>query len=199
MGLVNSFRILFLIIALFAVIYTMGHLDSSKTSQFLTALGIDSPSHSGGQQGMHSRVVTQVETSKIVICPTRIRAFVWPDGRKLEESASGMKTRWLAYDPAPREVNSIEVEKWLSLHCQVSAVIYNPTLDTSRGAQRGGSADAFAKSLGFELVGGKTIQLRKGGPDLYALEKQIFRSKDLSDALSELAQIAKFDKPEKGS
>jgi hypothetical protein len=171
-------RVIFMVLLLAAVVYVMRNLNSSSMDRAFGNLGIAA----GNAQapGLHpsSRLLAPGEEA-YNLCPTRVRAVIWPDGKKIEEKKDGLKLRWMAADPQPREIGYLEVEKWLSQHCQI-AVQKKP-------------ADATALAASSKII----VQYIDGSEKTFGLAKpgefieggSVLISSDLESALAELRKI----------
>jgi hypothetical protein len=170
------FKIGILVLALFGVIYVISNLNQNAVDHFFQSMGMEANSQPKG---------LGATAESLSLCRTRVTAIVWPDGRKIEEQKSAVKVTWMSVDPKPREIGSLEVERWFSRHCRVSIVKSSP----ETAAQPTG--DNFPTFV-FEYVDGSSSKLEKLTDDLYRFDGTEFRSKDLSKAIEELEQAAQF-------
>ena len=177
-----------MLVALILVVAMMRGVTPEKMDQVFTALGIEpgTAQSPGFQPG--SRPLEKGE-ERFNICRTRIHSISWPSGRRVEEFKEGLKLRWLAVDPRPREIGYMEVEKWLSAHCQV---IVRPLNEAP--AETGKLVEIVIR-----FVDNTTATIRNLGGALYDLkdfgEERLVESPDLMEALLELQRIARFDPP----
>ncbi len=119
-------RIVVMAFALVAVLWLMRSLSADSMAKLFENLGLQA----GGAGAPGFQVAgrpLQSGEERLNLCPTRIVAFKWTDKfggprRSIEErqQPGGIKMQWLAVAPEPREVNYLEIEKWLTLHCQVT-------------------------------------------------------------------------------
>jgi hypothetical protein len=165
-------------------------LQPQKVQNALHSLGVDAGNSAApGFQPATSRTLEAGE-ERLNLCPTRIASVTWADGREVEESPSGIKRKWLAAFPraAPREIGYLEVEKWLSQHCEVIAQLAEGVIVGADSAQR----LAVVRYIdGSETVIDQTPQglVKISQPGASA---RFYRSSDLKGALQELATIAQF-------
>lgn len=181
-------KISILVLALGGVLYAMSHMNSGSMNKAFLALGIEpGTAQSPGFQPAN-RYAGDGE-KRFNLCPTRVHAIVWSDGRKVEESKDGLKLRWMAYDPQPREISYLDVEKWLSAHCQVH--VSPPSVEDKTRSE-------FHDFLTVRYIDGQELKvLRAGEPggaeDLFRIGDQLYRSDDFRDAVNELSRIALFN------
>ena len=174
-------RILILLAALVGVLWTTRKLNGPNTEKTFQVLGLSpgTPDSPGVEPGGHSLAAGDERFS---LCKTRVQSFAWSTGRKIEETQAGMKMRWQAVDPQPREIGYMDIERWLSRHCQI---ITHP-------------ADLPAST---ESIGDVTIRFVDGGEmkylrypnSIFQTGGTTFRSDDLTEALRELQQIAQMN------
>jgi hypothetical protein len=115
---------------------------------------------------------------QVNLCRTRIHAIIWPDGRKIQEFESGMKLRWQAYNLDPTDIGYMDMEKWLSLHCEVAA------------SARDASASVFKTFVTIVYIDGTKEELGLAGDGTYRFAGQTFASPDLVKAISDLISLA---------
>jgi hypothetical protein len=174
-------KVLLLVLMLTGVVFAMRSMNEQSAAKFFGALGIETAGNHGGGDSA-SRMLGTGE-SKFNVCKTRVRAVVWPDGRKVEESRQDLRARWMAVDPTPREIGSLDVEKWFSRHCEI--VIRES--EASAAVKEG-----FSNFVTFEFIDGtKTDFQRSEAGVIRAGERQFF-SDDFDAAVAELAGIAQL-------
>src|SRR6478672_7642498 len=87
----------------------------------------------GSMEGLFVSVTGGDSTKQINLCRNRIHAIDFTDGanagRKIEESHQATEMQWLAYEPDPRPLNYLAVEKWLGEHCYVDATELNEKIE----------------------------------------------------------------------
>ena len=159
-------KVLVLGVALVAVIYVMTHMTPEKVSK-----GFE-------QAGLAAAPVAAGSDARLNICPTRVHGIVWPDGRKIQEVSGAVKAKWQAYNLDPVDIGSMDVEKWLSLHCQVTV------------ANRDAAASELKPYLTFDYIDGTHEALDKATDGLYRFKGRTFDSPDLTTAISDLTSLA---------
>jgi hypothetical protein len=176
------FKVLVLIVALAAVIYVITHMSPEKMSAGMEQVGL-APA---GAPASSAPKAQGGANETINLCKTRVHAIVWPDGRKIQEDRSGLKARWQAFNPGPWEIGSMDVEKWLSLHCEVAA--------TARDAVASASASADYKPfVTIEYIDGTHEALDRSADGSYRFAGQTFVSKDLDSAITDLISLANLE------
>lgn len=184
MKILIALKLLALTVTLAFVIWAMKSLNAESVSRFLTSVGIEPGAHAPSLQPGNK---AEHEGERLNLCRTRVRALIWPDGRRIEEEINGLDMSWKAHDPAEREVSYLEMEKWLSQHCQV-------TVQPRELAQ--GETLEFNDHLTVRFIDGVEAVIQLAQVDgTYRIDGKIFRSDDLRAALSELRQIAQFKDP----
>lgn len=177
MKILHVFRIAIMIVTLAAVVSTIRNLRSGQSNDFFAIFqGAQSPATKTAQAGIGQRTV------RYNLCQTRIHALILPDGRKVEEFKQGLTMKWLAYEPAPRELAYLEVEKWLGEYCRFQA---SPV-------QMAVNAANFREVLRIEFINGEKQVITSAGGDLYRVGDQAFQSPELTKALADLKRIALF-------
>jgi hypothetical protein len=179
----HAFKIMGLLLTLVIVMYAMRHINDNSMQGVFQALGVDAGggSNSPGFQAS-GRARVQGE-ERIAICPTRIHSITWADGRRIEETENGLKLKWMGYVPDARELTYLEVERWLSQHCQV---VGQPLPLKAQ--------DQPAPYLTIQYVDGSKIEIYRMGDDLFRFgAKGLYRSKDFVEAIRELEHILTGD------
>lgn len=170
-----------LILLLYGVFYVMYNLSSSSVEKFFHAMGIEpGVKSSPGFQPANRKL--QAGEKRHNICPTRIGAIVLNDGRKVEETKNGLKLKWMAHTDETREISYLEIEKWLSQHCQIAIQPVELSSDQAKAP--------FSRFVTLKFIDGTEIEFQRGPGNLLKLENQAFRSIDFLDALNELGEIA---------
>jgi hypothetical protein len=140
----------------------------------------------GGMVGLFASLGADIGNPNYVnICPKRIRSFTWLDDTKqiAEVKTSGIDTEWLAYDPSPRPLNYLSLEKWLSEHC----------LTQGEALQDGSLASLeFKKIVEIEYTNGKKLSLESTPSlaDVFRWEGRIVRAPNLRSGLEDLRSLA---------
>lgn len=175
-------KIIVLVGMLIGVIYTMRSVNSESVKRGFEALGLQTGS--GESPGLHpSNRPLEAGEKGFNLCPNRIHAVVWSERRKVEEFRDGLKLKWIAVDPAPRELGYMAVEKWLSAHCQIAV---RPTPETNL---------TFADFISVRYIDGTELKIDRSANGTYRARSpvpEVFSSQDLTEALNELEQIAQF-------
>lgn len=172
-------KVAILLLMLVGVVYAMRSMSEQSVAKFFAALGIEAGS---GQPG--SVDATMAGDEKFNICKTRVRAVVWPDGRRIEESREHVRAVWLAVDPNPREIGSLDVEKWFSRHC----VILVREDEATRTAQ-----DGFNNFLTFEFIDGTRFDFQRTDGGIFRVSGgRQFRSEEFDAAVTELVGLAQL-------
>lgn len=176
-------KIATLVLMLAGVLYVMTGVSKEKIEQTFLALGVaPGPATAPGLQP-GNRAMEQGE-KRFNLCPTRIHAIVWNDGRKVEELRQGLKLRWMAHDPQPREISYLAVEKWLSRHCTIAVRL-------KEGGEPAAEKTPFLVIQFINQTEMKILKLAGGG---FAVDDgPSFQSPDFEEALVELEEIAVFE------
>jgi hypothetical protein len=180
-----AFKILFMILMLVAVVFTIRSVNKDTVQRGFESLGLQ-PGN-GESPGLHpSQRALQADEKAFNLCPNRIHAVVWSERRKVEEFRDGMKLKWIAVNPAPRELGYMAVEKWLSAHCRI-AVKAGAATDESL---------VFADFIAIRYIDGTELKIERASSGVYRAKSpvpEVFASEDLTAALKELETIAQFD------
>jgi hypothetical protein len=187
MRLLQILKVMVLILILMGVIAVMRGINAGSVQGFFDALGIE-PGAAGSPGLQPSQRPLAAGESRVNICPNRIHAIIWADGRKVEEIRQGLKLRWTAFDPEPREIGYMDVEKWLSLHCQI---VGRPADASSRE-----QAD-FRDFVIIQYIDKKETKVQSAGGDLIRFDEdsaRVYHSEDFLQALEELEQTAGFQR-----
>lgn len=190
MRILLFFKISIMVLFLVGVVFVIRNVTSESVANFFVAFGIEpGTAQSPGLQPA-TRALKAGEV-RFNICPTRIHAVVWPDGRKVEEKKEGLKLRWMAFDPSEREMAYLETEKWLSRHCQI--IIEPKQVPENESLKDQGTF------IRLEFIDGRIWEFGKaalpgpsGAPVLTLIGQGAFASPDFEDALRELEAIAGF-------
>lgn len=177
-------KIVILVGALAMIISIMGKLSPEKVTDALATIGAapgtpDSP----GLQPWTREVKPGEE--RFNICRTRVHAVVWADGKKVEELKQGLKLTWRSFNPEPRELPYMGVEKWFSRHCQI---VIQPVRDAAQTPAPGD----FQPYLKLEFIDGEAQLIERTVDGIFRSGDAIFKSDDLEAAMAELSAIAQF-------
>jgi hypothetical protein len=165
-------KVLLLVLMLGFVLWSMKVIDASSVARVFSALGISSES-----------------PAQMTLCRSRVRTLAFPDGRKIEERVDGLSMSWMAYGPEAHEISYLDMEKWLSKHCQINVEPLKPQ-DEARSA--------YGDFLSLQFIDGKQIKIEVAGgrasPEaLFRIDGELVRSEDLRLAVEELVRIAQFN------
>ena len=103
----------------------------------------------------------------------------WSNGKEIRETREGLKSKWMAFDPQPHEIGYLEMEKWLSRHCQI---IVEPTTQPP--------AAQFKSFMTIRYIDGSELHIKRGSATLFLFGDQAYLSEDFRSALDEIAAIA---------
>lgn len=137
----------------------------------------------GSMEGFFVSVTGADHSKQINLCPNRIHSLDFGSNRKIEESHAGGDMQWKAYEPDPRNLNYLAVEKWLGEHCYVEAVELKEKMET---------LGAFESAVKIEFIDGKQVTLMQNSAnsDIYSWDGRFYESKDMTLALGELLSLA---------
>ncbi|HVK59928.1 MAG TPA: hypothetical protein VM432_00190 [Bdellovibrionales bacterium] len=171
-------KVFILILALMGVVFAIKHVSPDSVSRALMAFGVE-PGADGTGGLMAAGRPLQPGEERMSICPNRVRAIIFHGGgHQIEEK----DRKWIADD---RELAYMQVEKWLSLHCQIVIRWVD-----------GGSYGALSSTEPIEIryIDGKSAEFIRegGGGHHFSVGDRRFESQDFADALDELKQIAQF-------
>jgi hypothetical protein len=170
-------KVFVMVAALAGVIYVMTHLSPDKVETSLKDVGLTPPAQQAAPGA------SAEANGKVNLCQTRVHAIVWPDGRKIQEASGGLKAKWQAYNLNPVDIGSMDVEKWLSLHCEVAV----------RDADASASAAVFGPYVTFSYIDGTQENLERAPDGAYRFKTKTFTSDDLTKAMSDLVSLANLE------
>lgn len=177
-------KVAILLVMLLIVVSIMRNMNEQSAAKLFSNLGIDPKASSAGGGTSAPEQPLGANQSNFNICKTRVHAVVWPDGRRIEESREQIKAHWLAVDPTPREIGSLDVEKWFSRHCQIAIV----EDEASRAAR-----DGFNNFVTFEFIDGTKADFQRTESGVFRAEgDRQFRSDDFDKAIAELIGLAQL-------
>lgn len=186
----TAFRLILLTIALVAVVVVMRSLNSSKMERAFDALGLQAGG--AGSPGLQAAGrPLEAGEERLNLCPTRIVAFVWnPDDeslrRSIEEEKQGMKMHWMAHDPTVREIAYLDVEKWLTGHCQIVVSPASPEAVKDLKPRR---------KLEIRYVNGTHRAIDEMDDHFFRIDGKLYSSPDFTAALGELRAAAQLEVP----
>lgn len=178
-----------MVLALAGVLWSMRSLNTQNIEKAFDALGLQA----GGAGSPGFQAAGQILSpgeERFNICRTRITAIEFGSQRRIEESNAGLKVTWKAVDPRMREISTLDVEKWLTGHCQI---VIKPALGVA-----GDLGEGNLKPIGsveFKFVDGTKLSVQRLGEQRFKIESRVFESPDLQMALLELQQNAQFQPP----
>jgi len=179
-----------MVAVLVAVLWLMRSLNADTVAKLLENLGLQAGGAGAPGFQVAGRPLKAGE-ERLNLCPTRIVSFKWSDEyggswRSIEErqQTGGIKMQWLAVAPEPRELNYLAIEKWLALHCQVTALPINEK-DVAHIGSR--------VPLEIHYVDGATISIDEIDRQFFRIGEKFFESRDLAEALKELRAVAKLE------
>jgi len=161
-----AFKVLTLLIALSATVYSMYLLNSSHTSDFMTSLGFGSQSQS---LNWCSNRMTKMMGA--------VPELPWI----LEEKDQ----QWMfsGGGEPPKRMEYLDIEKWLAKYCILKIEIY-----------RGDDMLDF-KLQPFAFVtfnDGQVAKIYRLGEDIFQINEVTFKSKEFEDAVKELKDLLKI-------
>lgn len=188
-GMGTFFKIFLLIVALIGTFVAMRGASTENVQKAFSALGIEpgAPGSPGLQPGGSA---LQAGEERRTLCRTRIHAIRFPDGRAVVEVKRGLKLDWTAEeDGKSRSLAYMDVEKWLSLHCQFIARPASEATDEETAPEP--DPQPF---VDIEFIDKTKWQISRSNDVLFAVSdpKDRFYSDDLKAALSELRVLAGF-------
>lgn len=125
-----------------------------------------------------------VDTSKqINLCRNRIRTIELSSSRRIEETNEDGEMQWKAFDPAPRPLNYLNVEKWLGEHCYVEAAELKESME-----KLGPFKDAV--KIGFIDGSVASLMQNAANSNVYSWAGRFYESSELTAAIAELRALA---------
>jgi len=183
---------LMMIAALVAVVWLIRTLNSGGFDKAFDTLGLQAGG--AGSPGLQAagRPLKPGE-ERYNLCPTRIVGFIWnaensSTRRSIEEKQVGAKMHWMAHDPAEREVSYLDIEKWLTSHCQI---VVRPLPPAAAEAPKAGPRFP----LEIHYVDGSRKSIEQIGVHVFRINGQTVDSEDFAQALTELRNAAQLQVP----
>ena len=170
-------RALSLIMSLLLVLTVIGYLQSPTFHHY-----VDSKSQDWGLTA-GPPTSSMGKGQPLRLCRTRIQSLEWSNHSRIFEDSSHSKARWLSQVPgaAPRELDSLEVEKWFGINCVVKVFKIPPF-------------DLGPDFLIVQFVDGTGAHLKKTAvASDFAIGSEYFRSPELASSLSELYKLGGID------
>jgi hypothetical protein len=189
-----------LTLGLILIVWSSSGITVDKINAAFHALGIE-PGAAGSPGLQPGGQPLQPGEERRTLCRTRIASFHFPDGRSIVEEKHGPRFEWLAEERQRdargeetllrSEMSYIEMEKWLSRHCQYVVRPADP-------AEASGLAIAPLVRVVFvdrsELIFGRAGEWI-GEMEQGAFKGGRFKSPDLMSALEELKVLAQWVSP----
>ncbi|HRK08760.1 MAG TPA: hypothetical protein PLZ57_13400 [Pseudobdellovibrionaceae bacterium] len=187
-------------LALILIIWSSTGISVDKINAAFHALGIE-PGAEGSPGLQPGGQPLQPGEERRTLCRTRIASFHFPDGRSIVEEKQGPRLEWLAEERQKdargeetvlrRELSYIEMEKWLSRHCQY---VVRPADATEA------SGLAIAPLVRVSFVDRSELSFGRAGEWIGEMEQGAFKggrfkSPDLMAALDELKVLAQWLSP----
>lgn len=158
-------RVAALLVILACVIFSIRWFQSGSAGPYFAAMGFE-----GSAPG---------DADHLNLCPTRIHSIEWGSGVRVEERQDGLRGSWRLTKPEDRELSYLDIEKWLSRHCEI-------TLEPLEAAPDVGYTALWT----IEYVDGQRGRLEGAGADRFRWNGRLIRSRELSEGITELAEIA---------
>lgn len=176
-------KIFILTFMLLGVLWAIRSMKAENVERAFDALGLQSGG--AGSPGLQAagRSLEPGE-ERFNLCPTRVRGIDFNGKRQIEESKDALKVTWMAVDPRLREISTLDIEKWLTHHCQVVIRLIQDPEVASSGPDH--------PSLDFQYVDGTKLKFSRVGERIFKTDKMSFESADFAAALVELQQLAQF-------
>lgn len=165
----------------------MKNLNPEKVQTAFQALGIEpgAPGQPGLQPGGAPLAQGEIRRS---LCLTRIHAIRFPDGKAVVEVKNGMKLDWTAEESGKsRSVGYLDIEKWLSRHCQFVAKPISAAEEPDLVPQ-----NEPKPYVTVEFIDKSRWEIHRSGEVLFTVSDPTdrFLSPDLDSALEELKVLA---------
>lgn len=181
------FKILFLLLALMGTFFAMRNLNHEKVQTAFQALGIEPGAP--GQPGLQPGGAPLAEgESRRTLCLTRVHAIRFPDGKAVVEVKNGMKLDWTAEESGKsRSLGYLDIEKWLSRHCQFVVKPILPADEPDLVPQ-----NEPKPYVTIEFIDKSRWEIHRAGEVLFTVSDPTdrFLSPDLDLALEELKVLA---------
>ena len=187
-------------LALILIIWSSTGLSVDKINAAFHALGIE-PGAAGSPGLQPGGLPLQPGEERRTLCRTRIASFHFPEGRSIVEEKRGPRLEWLSEELQTvagseptllrRELSYMEMEKWLSRHCQY-------VVKPGDGSEASGLA--IAPLVRVVFVDKSEINFGRAGEWVGEMEQGAFKggrfkSPDLLSALDELKVLAQWISP----
>ncbi len=183
------FKIAVLLAALAGTFIAMRSLNQEKVQSAFQALGIEpgAPGQPGFQPG--GAPVSDGEIRR-TLCLTRIHAVRFPNGNAVVEVKKAMNLDWTAEESGKtRSIAYLDIEKWLSRHCQFVAKPLKDSAEPELVPQ-----NEPQPYVVIEFIDKSRWEIHRSGDVLFTVSdpSDRFLSPDLDSALEELKVLAGF-------
>ncbi len=137
----------------------------------------------GSMEGFFASVTGIDNAKQINLCRNRIHSLDFGTNQKIEESQSGGEAQWSAYEPNPRPLNYLSVEKWLGEHCYVDSVERNESME---------KLGPFQTIIRIGFIDGQEASLMQNSANsnIYSWDGRFYESTEMTSALAELKALA---------
>ncbi len=137
----------------------------------------------GSMEGFFVSITGVDDTKQINLCRNRIHSIDLGNNQKIEESHSTGDWQWKTFDPHPRPLNYLDVEKWLGEHCYIDSIELIDSMD---------KLGPFETEIKITFIDGKTSSLMQNSanPNIYSWDGRFYESTEMTSALAELKAIA---------
>ena len=188
----NAFKVyaraLSLVVSLSLVLGVIAYLQGGSFHKF-----IEMKSKELGLSGEdHTQTHTKLAKSlSFRLCKSRIASLEWSNHAKIYEDKSSPKAKWMAQDfgsGEPRELDYLDVEKWLGINCMVRVI----PLQAFVASQPSGLPDFLV----VRFIDGSISHVKKSKISDFQFDDQFFQSGELARSLSELYRLAGIKNPE---
>ena len=160
-------KVNFLILSLVLVVYLILHMrNSGLPSTVQDVFGI-SP---------HLATVSS-QSKQLTWCETRIKSMETKSFRIYQD-----RLKWFSSGYSSKKINDLSVEKWFVKNCSLDIEPIDKNTVKYENPQT---------ALVVNFIKGTAERLFRLEPDIYSWKGQIFRSPQLSSALSQLEQLQK--------
>ncbi len=137
----------------------------------------------GSMEGFFVSVAGVDNSKQINLCRNRIHSLDLGTNRKIEESHSGGDSQWKAFDPDPRALNYLAIEKWLGEHCYVDSVERTDSME---------KLGLFETIIKIKFIDGQEASLMQNSANsnIYSWDGRFYESTEMTSALAELMALA---------
>jgi hypothetical protein len=190
-----AFKLIVMVLMLTGVLYSIRSMNEKSVEKAFDALGLQEGG--AGSPGLQAAgAALKPGEERFNLCRTRINGIEFGTGRKINEATAGLKTTWLASEPvlgqkqdpapsgAPREIGTLDIEKWLTQHCQIVVrAVPHAAVESLNSRSK----------IDVRYVDGTTLSLLRIGGRYFEIGQRDFESEDFAAALVELQLLAQFN------